>query len=278
MVCFFPIDAWYNQHVNPSGKRGISFKPSPGQLWPKPELRVPCMNCEGCYADASRMWSVRMYHESKLHERSCFITLTYGDDKLPEDGMVNKKHMQDFIKRLRKHSKETLRYFACGEYGEETRRPHYHAIIFGEDFIGGAYRYNPDDPSGMHYNPVLERIWGQGIATVCPVNYSVCSYTAGYVAKKYGNKDEGFHLMSKNLGEGWLDDYYEQLQRTGIVVIEGNEVPIPKQYFRMKPEELAAVKADRKNKVRNRTKSQLASKRINHLAKAKLKNKKGTEV
>jgi hypothetical protein len=27
-----------------------------------------------------------------------------------------------------------VRFFHCGEYGDLTRRPHYHALIFGYDF------------------------------------------------------------------------------------------------------------------------------------------------
>ena len=27
--------------------------------------------------------------------------------------------------------RKKIRYFACGEYGDRTARPHYHAIVFG---------------------------------------------------------------------------------------------------------------------------------------------------
>ena len=39
------------------------------------------------------------------------------------------------MKRLRKKLHPLkIRFFHCGEYGDKTRRPHYHALIFGYSF------------------------------------------------------------------------------------------------------------------------------------------------
>jgi hypothetical protein len=39
------------------------------------------------------------------------------------------------MKRLRKKIQPLkIRFFHCGEYGDKTRRPHYHALIFGYGF------------------------------------------------------------------------------------------------------------------------------------------------
>jgi hypothetical protein len=51
---------------------------------------------------------------------------------VPEDGSLNVAHFQKFMKRLRDRIKPLkIRFFHCGEYGDKTRRPHYHALIFG---------------------------------------------------------------------------------------------------------------------------------------------------
>lgn len=91
-------------------------------------LQVPCGKCIGCKSDKAMMWSIRCYHEASLHERNAFVTLTYED----APPALVKEDLQKFFKRAR-HSFD-FRYFACGEYGEATHRPHYHALIFGQDF------------------------------------------------------------------------------------------------------------------------------------------------
>ena len=51
------------------------------------------------------------------------------------------------MKRLRKHAKSTkIKYYACGEYGSKTERPHYHAIVFNlprpfDKYILKAWKY-----------------------------------------------------------------------------------------------------------------------------------------
>ena len=105
------------------------------------------------------MWSCRIMHEASLPRHTygnCFITLTYRDRRectedqlirgyfMPDDWSLNKKHFQDFFKRLRKAFPQSIRYFHVGEYGNICRhrlpceeclvctvgRPHYHAILF----------------------------------------------------------------------------------------------------------------------------------------------------
>ena len=96
------------------------------------DLAVPCGKCIGCRIAKRKEWSLRMLHELTYHPQSSFITLTYDDYHLPSDNSLKKRHLQLFIKRLRKNLGERrIKYFACGEYGGQTMRPHYHAILFG---------------------------------------------------------------------------------------------------------------------------------------------------
>lgn len=129
---------------------------------------------------------------------ACYITLTYDDDHLPGDGGVHKKELQNFFKRLRKRLFNErgikIRYFACGEYGDQDGRPHYHAIVFGV-WLG---------------LDLLKEEWGKGFVKRGYCNQKTCSYVAGYVAKKVGSKasirdkdkPKEFQLMSRRPGIG----------------------------------------------------------------------------
>lgn len=69
--------------------------------------------------------------EAAEHVDNTFVTLTYSDAALPRDQSVCPRTVSNFIKRLRKNTGLKIRYFACGEYGDLTFRPHYHIALFG---------------------------------------------------------------------------------------------------------------------------------------------------
>lgn len=240
MSCVYPLDGWRFAKLTENGKRGITFNSRDGFI--DQPISVPCGKCVGCRLDRSRAWAVRMHHESQLHERNCFITLTYAN--APE--AISKRDLQLFIKRLRHQT--PIRYFACGEYGERSRRPHYHAVIFGEDFRGGAYRIN----DSLYSNAVLDTVWGKGLVSVGEVTIQSCCYVARYVTKKANDKDT-FHLMSKRpgIGRGWLEKYRRDIINAECVVIDGKELPIPKAYLDMYPDDFAEVKRKRREYVDN---------------------------
>lgn len=101
-------------------------------------LEVPCGKCINCRKKKSREWAFRIERDIDYSHSHYFITLTYSEENIHKspNGMatLNPKDLTDFWKRLRKEnlktSKEKIGYFACGEYGEQFQRPHYHAIIF----------------------------------------------------------------------------------------------------------------------------------------------------
>lgn len=237
MACFTPVDAWRSQVVNPSGKRGITFSLREG--FQDMALQVPCGKCDGCRADKARVWSLRMYHESSLHKQNSFVTLTYAD--APE--RLIKEDLQKFFKRLR--HKFDFRYFACGEYGETTNRPHYHAVIFGQDFRdSGDGVVNINDQ--LYTNSVLQEAWGHGQVAVADVTMATCCYVAGYVHKKIGDEDT-FTVMSRRPGIGseWLAKYKDDLIRTGSVTVEGKEYPVPLRYLQWYESDFQYLKAER---------------------------------
>lgn len=98
----------------------------------------PCGQCMPCRINRRRLWSNRILLESCKHEHNSFLTLTYAPDNLPllqaddpTSATLAPRDLQLFIKRLRKICSRPIRYFAVGEYGDETWRPHYHAALFG---------------------------------------------------------------------------------------------------------------------------------------------------
>ena len=104
MPCFYPLDAWRPNN----GVKKLLFSYNSkycGSV--SPDLQIPCGQCVGCRLERSRQWAVRCMHEAKMHERNCFITLTYSDAALASDDKYRDRglHYEDFqlfMKRLRK--------------------------------------------------------------------------------------------------------------------------------------------------------------------------------
>lgn len=186
MPCTSPIEGYRT----PSGALTQDKRKSNGN-----KVTVPCGRCIGCRLDYSRDWAVRITHELKFHDHACFITLTYAPEHLPKGGNLVTKHYQDFMKRLRKKFNVPIYYFHCGEYGEKSGRPHYHAILFGIDFCNE--KFDPDthviarrDSGAIAYrSPVLNKLWGKGITEVGTATFKSAAYIARYITKKiHGEK------------------------------------------------------------------------------------------
>lgn len=169
---------------------------------------------------------MRCVHESKLHAQCCFITLTYNDDYVPvntDNGALTlvKKHFQDFMKRFRRHIEPLkIRFYACGEYGDTTGRPHYHAIIFGYDFPDKQLRPRKSNSSYDTFtSETLSKLWPFGYHLIAGVNFDSCAYVARYVMKKlsgpqaeekYDGLQKEFVLMSRR--PGIAKDFYEKFK------------------------------------------------------------------
>lgn len=247
MSCNRPVVAYYSDKLNESGKRSLVFNQNQryqgGDVNYTQPIEIACGKCLGCKADQSLMWSIRSYHESTLHDQNCFLTLTYDDAHLPQDGKIDKRHLQNFFKRIRRDGTK-IRYIACGEYGGKTNRPHYHAIIFGKDWLEKSVPLKQD----LYTNQSLMETWGHGIVSIAPVTMGSICYVCGYVTKKIADPDT-FNLMSRRPGIGhtWLDLYSDDIARTGVVTIEGRSYQVPKRYLLWQEEELASVKKERKD-------------------------------
>lgn len=204
-------------------------------------MLVPCGICMACRINRATMWSDILLHELTQWQEACFITLTYNDKHLPITTNVIgkpekykhtlcKRDMTLFIKRLRRFLEpKKIKLLYAGEYGEESLRPHYHAIIFGL-------------PPSSKTKLFIYKIWGK--CEWQSLDVSVCipqtiSYVTGYVLKKvmgkcekseYGNAQPPFMHASQKLGEVWLEKNFERLEREGFIHIFNSKHPIPRKY------------------------------------------------
>ena len=228
MACTSRLTAWRL----PGGGATFQRKDSTGV-----EIKLKCGNCIGCRLEYSRNWAVRCMHEAQTTEEegfpSSFITLTYADEKLPEDKSLDKTHVQKFIKRYRKwlstnHPGTRIRYFHCGEYGDKFARPHYHILLFGHQFPDLVFHSYSQTGEEIFTSATLEKIWGNGWCPVGSLTWNSAAYTARYIFKKQnGNAaakhyrrydDKGDPLVDTSTGEilTYQQEYITASKRPGI--------------------------------------------------------------
>lgn len=310
MPCYHPIKAFIVGKTE-DGKKILRFTGHDVETYYRREIDpievhtskdyilLPCGKCIGCKIKRSAEWATRMMLELKEHEKACFITLTYSDEYLPlskyvdENGeeqisfTLRKKHYQDFMKRLRKHYEpKKIRFFACGEYGSKSLRPHYHAIIYGIDFSEDRYIWNTTEEGYVSWrSETLERLWTYGYSMINEVNYNTCAYVARYVQKKhYGahniyyqtfNIVPEFNLMSRR--PGIAHDYYEnhkeeiyENQEIFLSNLKGGLKVCPPRYFDKLyeidyPDEMEQIKEYRKEMSKNAMDLKLSKTNLNLL-------------
>jgi hypothetical protein len=206
---------------------------------------VPCGKCFQCLARRRNGWSFRLWHQLNVAESACFMTLTYGDSEtggedppLSKNGLpqLNRKHLQDFLKRLRKYEKTklkndtTIKYYAVGEYGTNNHRPHYHLIIF-----------NLSSATIARSNMVAEKIWKKGFVDIAVCNIKSINYVVGYinqgawVAKhELDDRTPHFSVMSKGLGSSYLTDRIAEMHLNrmdgSVMHPSGFRIPMPRYY------------------------------------------------
>jgi len=274
MTCYYPNDA-YISGVRSTGTKIISFG-LPKQA-NQETLQLQCGQCSGCRLDYSQQWAIRIMHEAQINEDKCqFITLTYSDEHLPYDGSLTKSHIQKFLKRLRKaYPAKKIRYYYCGEYGDQLKRPHYHMCLFGHAYtdldihneVEGIYTY---------VSPILEQQWGKGFCTVQDLTIGNAAYCARYILKKQTGEKKHEHYekvceitgeirqiqpeysdMSRRPGiaKEWYDKYHKDIFPYDTTIYRGKNVKTPRYYENLlRSTDLSTfdqIKADRKAKAQD---------------------------
>lgn len=162
---------------------------------------VPCGHCSECILRKRKEWSFRCSLEALYHSKNSFITLTYDDDHLPSSLAIVKDDLKKFIKAVR-NSGFKVRYFGCGERGEQFGRLHAHIILFG--FLPDDLVYDSESESGeaIFTSDFVDKLWNKGRTVVQLVGENVGQYVAGYTSKKLGLKN-GFQIQSTRPGIGY---------------------------------------------------------------------------
>lgn len=141
----------------------------------RPGTEFGCGQCLPCRINRRRLWTARIVLEAAYYGDlpSAFVTLTYRQEDLPALSSVLPAHLEEFRYRLR-YKIGPFRYYAVGEYGERTQRPHYHVLLFGK----------------FPTKEVLEHCWPYGGIHIGFLSVDSGAYCAGYVTKKMTGKDD----------------------------------------------------------------------------------------
>lgn len=246
-------------------------------------MEMPCGKCKACVLQKRKDWTTRISHEMEMHDCDfcCMVTLTYDENNVPfcrdvESPVVRRsdisftdgysrtllpRDVQLFMKRLRRwldyvpckkscnrdHLESgNLRYFAVGEYGSKTGRPHYHILLFGWCPSDLEYFFTRNGHE-IFRSKQIEQLWTLGYSTVQRVGVGCAKYVARYVSKKFGDDavaKEGkripeFYLQScRNGGIGslYFDAYWSWIIEHNFVSVRSTrgfyKQSIPSYYIR----------------------------------------------
>lgn len=242
-------------------------------------IEVPCGKCIGCRLDYSRTWANRCSVEAKQYKYNYFLTITYNDANVPigykGNYTLDPDDFTKFMKRLRKnfnveykkycqvnnlkYENVNIRFFACGEYGEKTFRPHYHCILFNcplfdlseefpvnEDGVEKKVKKFGSNGERLYYSKFLESVWNRGNIQVGNFSWQSCSYVARYVMKKAKGNTSAiyeklgvvpeFLRMSRKpgIGRNYFEENREKIYDTHELILSNGDhviVSAPPRYY-----------------------------------------------
>jgi len=236
-------------------------------------------------------------HQAQAHDENCFVTLTYSPENLPADNGLNHRHFQLFLKRLRKNTKKKISYYMCGEYGEQTKRPHYHACLFNVDFQSDRVAAGKSSSGFKYYESAqLTELWQLGRATVQDLTRETAGYCTRYIMTKplgrdakrayeYTDPDTGeirhrrpeYNRMSLRpaIGREWFTKNHRDVFPHDFAIHSGTKYAVPKYYDQLAEKlglvELDLVKDQRTQEAKehheDNTRDRLAVREKVHLAK-----------
>lgn len=284
MACTRPIPAARKQGG------GITFLKK--DAWGDKLLELACGACAACRADQAQDWALRCTHEASLHQHedgssnNSFLTLTFSDEGLEareakegtHPATLSVRDWQLFAKRLRKEI-GPFRFLMSAEYGEGAKaRPHYHALIFGQDFSGDRTVWNRKAGRTFFRSPTLEKAWTYGFHDLQQLVPAHVNYVCQYVRKKLtGEKGREaierldtrtgeavfvlapFALMSRGgkygngIGSGWFKQFRQDAFPSDFLIQDGKRRRVPRYYLdklkKEDPDAALKVRAKRQKKA-----------------------------
>lgn len=272
MSCTHPLQAYRNSRGD------VVFQKPDGFSSP---LTLSCGQCIACRLRKSAQWAGRCVNEAQMHKTSCFITLTYAPEHLPNPPSLQLDDFQRFMKRLRKRVGK-LRFFHCGEYGDRFGRPHYHAIIFGYDFPD-KHHWSTSNGQKLYRSKILEELWPFGHSSIGSVTFESAAYVARYALKKitgnaskvhyascpvtgevYERKPE-YTTMSRRpgIGKSWYDKFSTDVFPIDQWRLPGKPPMQPPKFYDSQfellyPDDFAMLKSKRVSKAKERAKDKSA--------------------
>jgi predicted GNAT superfamily acetyltransferase len=197
-------------------------------------------------------------HEAKLHARSCFITLTFNDQHLPPHGLDHEiwqlfyKRLKSFVRRRDgKVAARAIRFFMCGEYGDQYGRAHFHAIIFGYDFSDKKL-WSTRNGVPLFISAELAKLWTDpvskmslGFSTVGEATLQSAGYIARYVFKRvtgdaaeehYRGRRPEYNRMSLKPGLGfcWFQKFgLSDVAPHDNIIHKGKRYSVPRYYDKL---------------------------------------------
>lgn len=143
--------------------------------------------------------------------RCYYWTMTYREEDLPGP-LLDSEDPKRFWKRLRKDGRK-FRYLCVGEYGSLKGRPHWHAIVFTNEYMPRDY--------------VTER-WGKG--NVNQPCFDASPKGMRYVAKYIHKPGDELQAPGRKLLSNSQHFAERSLIRLGRAYAEGGGVEMPPTY------------------------------------------------
>jgi len=226
-----------------------------------------------CRVQKRREWTLRNLHELQDYkDKSLFVTLTYKSIcqvcTAKENGFppvlpsLRKRDLQLFLKRIRKAISPTkIRYYACGEYGDKTKRLHYHLIIYG---MGWEHRQTIMD-NWTYTDWTVEDIQKGSFGFVEPDSIR---YVAQYIDSKLTgedamwqytvmNREPVFKLQSQGIGKKWaLENQDKVISDMFCSDHKGHKQSIPRYYLKKYDLDQKTARKFRQEQIKNNKISQ----------------------